>query len=273
MTDARPAWKRMVVGLPQGLADPAAVEAAATLAELLQIELLATFVADATLQTLGELSGVRELRLLEAGWQAIDAGQIERDLLQAAEIARRRFAEAVGTRAVQARFDVIADTETMTSLLRADDVVAIIEPAHPAERITRQFVGLLEAAFALAGAVLVVPRRIARTAGPIVALATSEQDPAIAVAIEIAAALKERLIIVTASKELPPELLAAAERRGVAVRHIVPDHSGADIWSLLPALRPQERLRVVSTDALPGGAALFSSLQGTPLLAVRASPV
>ena len=38
--------KRMVVGLPQGLANRAAVEAAVQLAELLRIELLATFIAD-----------------------------------------------------------------------------------------------------------------------------------------------------------------------------------------------------------------------------------
>jgi len=64
MTSPRIGFKRMVVGLPQSMANRAAVETALDLAEFLNIELLATFVADPTLPTLAGLSGARELRAL-----------------------------------------------------------------------------------------------------------------------------------------------------------------------------------------------------------------
>lgn len=270
MNGERTRWKRMVVGLPQSPAEQAAVDVAAHLAEFLQIELLATFIADATLHTLAELSGARELRTLGQGWHAIDTAQIERDIARAVNLARERFAETVGARAVKASFDVIAGAELIASRIRADDIVAVIEPAHPGERITQQFTELLEAAFAMAGAVLVVPRRIARTAGLIVAVASGAEDPSIGAALQIAAALKERLIVLTAADiRLPIEVAADAERLGVTVEQIAGGGVAADAWSQLPGLRLQERLRVVSRDALTDDVgALFSSLQGIPLLVV-----
>jgi len=270
MTGARLGWKRMVVGLPQSPAEQAAVDVAAHLAEFLQIELLATFIADAALQTLAELSGARELRTLGQGWHAIDTAQIERDIERAASLARERFAETVGTRAVKASFDVIADAGLIASRIRADDIVAVIEPAHPGERITQQFTKLVEAAFGTAGAVLVVPRRIARTSGPIVALATGAEDLSIRAALEIAAALKERLTVVTAADiALPIEVLADAERFDVIVEQIAGSELAGDAWSRLPGLRLQERLRVLSGGALTGDVgALFASLRGIPLLVV-----
>jgi len=270
MNGARMGWKRMVVGLPQSPAEQAAVDVAAHLAEFLQIELLATFVADATLHTLAELSGARELRTLGQGWHAIDTAQIERDIERAASLARERFAETVGTRAVKSSFDVIADAGLLASRLSADDIVAVIEPAHPGERITQQFTELLAAAFGMAGAVLVVPRRIARTLGPVVAFAAGAEDLCIRAALQIAAALKERLIVVAAADiALPIEVLADAERFGVMVEQIAGGGFAADARSQLPALRLQERLRVLNRDALTGDVgALFASLQGIPLLVV-----
>ena len=262
MNGARIGFKRMVVGLPQGLAGQAAVDATADLAEFLQIELLATFIADSTLHTLAELSGARELRTLDQGWQAIDVAQITRDIESAASLARRRFAETIGTRALKASFDVIGGVEIMASLIRADDIVAIIEPGHPGERITQQFTRLLAAAFATAGAVLAVPRRIVRTAGPIMTTASSSEDPSIRTALQIAAALRERLVVTMAADvRLPIELLAEAERLGVAV-----ERSGG---GALPVARLQERMRVLTRSALTDkGITLFSSLQGIPLLLI-----
>jgi len=270
MNGARTGFKRMVVGLPQGVADQAAVNAAADLAEFLQIELLAAFVADTT-HTLAELSGARELRALDLEWQAIDAERITRDIKSAASLARRRFAEIVGGRSIKSTFDVIADAEVIASRIRADDIVAVIEPAHPGERITRQFTGLLKAAFTLAGAVLVVPRRLARTAGPIVAVAVDVDDPAIRVALEIAAALKERLIVMAAAgARLPAPVLADAERLGVQLELFAGGRSPTDVSPLSTISgRLQERLRVLQGGAMTDDAAgLFASLQGIPLLVI-----
>ena len=235
------------------------------MAEFLQIELLATFVADATLPALAELPAVRELRAFDQGWQAIDPAQITREIDYAAGRARRRFAASVGSRRIKTSFNVIAGAQAMASLIRADDIVAIIEPTHPGERITRQFTGLLEAAFALAGAVLVVPSRLARTTGPVVTVASDAADPGIRAALEIAAALSERLVVVTAAGAPPPiEFLAAAKQLGVAVGH------SAGSGPLAPAsARLHERLRVVGRGVWADDVSrLFSSLQGVPLLVI-----
>lgn len=260
-------FKRMVIGLPQNLADQAAVDAAAALAELLDIELLATFVADSSLHALAGFPAARELRLLDQAWQAIDLERITRDIERTADVARARFAEAVGRRTIRTRFDVVSGAELIASLIRADDIVAIIEPSHPGERITRQFTGLLDAAMATAGAILVVPRHIVRSSGPIVALAAAPEDASIRVGLELAAALKEELVVVaSAALQLSAETASAAQRLGVRVRQIAADEAAASTLAPAP-LRLQERLRV-ATQTAHDGARLFSTLQGVPLLAI-----
>ncbi len=266
-------FRRMVIGLPQSVANHGAVEAAANLAEFLDIELLATFIADAALLGLAEVSAVRELRTLDQGWQPIELAQITRDLEIAADRARRRFVESVKSRSIKTSFDVVAGAEVIAALLRADDIIAIIEPAHPGESITRQFTDLLAAAFAAAAAVLVVPRRIACATGPIVAAAASPEDPCIRAALEIAAALRERLIIVTLSAApLPRELLAAAADLGVTVEHSCAPGTGTES-SGLRAAALKARLRVVSRGFLTAdGEELFASLHGIPLLVIEPPP-
>lgn len=275
MSGPRTRFKRMVVGLPQSIADQGAVDAAADLAEFLHIELLATFVADSTLRALAEMPAVRELRTLEQGWQAIDVAQITRDIDRAAGVARRRFAESVKSRTIKTSFDVLAGAEAIASLIRADDIVAIIEPTHPGESITRQFTGLVDAALETAAAILVVPRQIVRTSGPIMALAANPDDPSIRVAVEIAAALQETLLVVTRPDEsLPPDIQTYAQQLGVHVEPIVAGGLPADAWALAPSAgRSMERLRVVSRGHLPDDAPrLFSALRGVPVLVIGPGP-
>jgi len=272
MTSPRIGFKRMVVGLPQSMANRAAVETALDLAEFLNIELLATFVADPTLPTLAGLSGARELRALDQEWQAIDVAQITRDIDHAITVARQRFAESVKSRTMKTSFDIVAGAEVIASLIRADDIVAIIEPIHPGEKITRHFTRLLDAAFETAAAILAVPSRIVRTTGPIMAVATAPEDPSIRVALEIAAALKERLIVVTQPGTLlSPEILADAEQLGVQVEQIAGSGLVANASARAPfSAGPQERLRVVTRSRLADDAPrLFSTLHGVPLLVVE----
>ncbi len=272
MSSPRIGFKRMLVGLPQGMANPASVEAAVDLAEFLQIELLATFVADASLLELAGLTAARELRTLDQEWQPLELARISRDLKSAAGVARRRFADSVKSRTIKTSFDVVAQAQMVASRIRADDIVAIIEPSHPGETITRQCTGLLDAAFASAGAVLVVPTRIARTTGPIMVTASDPEEPSIRAALAVAAALKERLIVVTPpGTRLPIEVLAEAEQLGVLVEHIASGGLRAEASLAVPALaRLQERLRIVTRDVLTDWSPrLFSSLQGIPLLVIE----
>lgn len=269
MNDPGIGFKRIIIDLAHGSTNFAAVEAAADFAELLNIELLATFITDATLPALAALSGARELRVLEREWQTIDYEQIGRETDQAVDRARRRFAESIGNRAIRTGFDVLAGADAIASLISIDDIVTIVEPAHPAERITWQFTALFEAAFAAAGAVLVLPRKVVRTTGPIVTTASEADDLAARAALRIAAAHKERLIILTATgTRPPPALFAEAESLGVRIEHI----SGPppDRAQLVAARHFGERLHVLPANMLVGDAArLLSRLEGIPLLLIR----
>ena len=71
------------------------------------------------------------------------------------------------------------------------------KPAHPGERITLPFTALFGAALERAGALLILPRQIARTSGSIMVLAMRPDDLSIRLALELAATLKERLVVAT----------------------------------------------------------------------------
>jgi len=272
MSGPRIAFKRMVLGLPQGMPNQAAIDAAVDLAEFLEIELLATFVADTTLRALAGLPVARELRTLDQGWQQIDLARLTLDIDRAAIAARQRFAESVRSRTVTTNFHVVAGAEAIASLIRADDLVAIIEPTHPGERITRQFTGLVDAAFDLAAAILVVPRRIVRTSGPVMAMAADPEDASIGVALEIAAALKERLIVATSPGALlSSDIFAEAERLGVAIDQIAVGKPTTSASALAaPSAPVRERLRVVSRSQLSADTPrLFAHLHEVPLLVIE----
>ncbi|HYA05416.1 MAG TPA: hypothetical protein VEF90_05950 [Xanthobacteraceae bacterium] len=272
MTSPPGGFKRVVVGLLQSMANQAAVNAAADFAEFLNVELLATFIADASLHALAGLPAARELRILERGWQAIDPAQISRDIDRAEGFARRCFAEAVAARTIKTSFDIVAGVQAMASRIRADDIVAVVEPAHPGERITRQFTGLLDAALESAAAVVILPRRIARTAGPVIAIAAGPDDGSIRVGLGLAAALRENLIVVTRlGVLLPSDIVAEANALGVRLDKVVADQPFADgSAGRTFASTGKARLRVIARDRIPGDAAqVFTTLHGIPLLVIE----
>ncbi|HXW40396.1 MAG TPA: hypothetical protein VEK75_04285 [Xanthobacteraceae bacterium] len=272
MTSPPGGFKRVVVGLLQSMANQAAVSAAADFAEFLNVELLATFIADASLHALAGLPAARELRILERGWQAIDPAQISRDIDRAEGFARRCFAEAVAARTIKTSFDIVAGVQAMASRIRADDIVAVVEPAHPGERITRQFTGLLDAALESAAAVVILPRRIARTAGPVIAIAAGPDDGSIGVGLGLAAALREDLIVVTRlGVLLPSDIVAEANALGVRLDKVVADQPFADgSAGRTFASTGKARLRVIARDRIPGDAAqVFTTLHGIPLLVIE----
>ena len=268
MSGADIGFKRMVVGLPQGPLNLAAVDAAADFAEFLNIELLATFVADFDLAGARRTSGARELRTLGQGWQPLDRAQITRDIDRAISVARRRFAESVRSRAIKTSFDVLTGAEAIASLIRFDDIVAVLEPAHPGEeaRSRGNSPGSSEAAFEMAGAVLVVPRRIARAIGPIVTVAYELAARGTLFGAANCCGLQGAPDRRNASWRAPAAQRFSPKREqlGVQIEHIAVSGPLADASSLAGSPRFRERLRVLSRSVLTDDAArLFSSLQGS----------
>lgn len=240
-------FERMVIGLPKGAVNRPSIRAAADLAEFLNIELIGAFIADANLRSLIGLPG-RELRIADLQWQPIDLTSVPGNLEYLIDFARNYFAESVDRRTVKTSFEVIEDTHVIGSLIRQNDIVAVIEPAHPGERITQQFTALLDAAFKKSASILVIPRRILHSRGPIAAVAASGDDASISAAIEIANALNERLLVATQPGiSLSAEIFASASRRGVEVEQIVADVRVADAQARTHLLsRLKGRLHVIS---------------------------
>jgi hypothetical protein len=239
-------FRRMVLRLPDSAGDYASVAFTAELAELLGLDLLGLFVEDESLMELAALPGAREFRSLGGGWQYIDAAQLELAARHAAANARRRFGEAARGPRAGMQFDLAKGpvASVFGPQSAADDIIVVIEPKNPAERVTHQFRQLVNVALNAPSAVLLVPSRIRRRAGPIVAVAESAHDPSLAAALRIAASVKERLIVLT-----PPGIDAALTRlahdRDVAVeRRPVLGHAG-DAHELAALLAPATQRFVV----------------------------
>jgi hypothetical protein len=275
MNDARTDFKRMLLRLPQSAHDYAAVGVAARLASLMGVSVMATFVQDAELADVAALPCVRELWPLGGGWHPIEGPQLARQLDHAAATARRLFHDAVRAVRIEASFNLaMGSTETAIAIAAAsDDIIVIIEPRNPAERVTQQFTRLLDAAFGAAVAVMVVPSWIARTAGPIAAVISGPEDPSVSTALAIAAAAKERLIVLGPADSNAREAIATrAEAAGVRLEAGPDIERPADLSTLLAQLgRLNERLLVMSRGAVGDRRApTIASLRGVPVLLARA---
>lgn len=198
---AQGSFGRMVLALPHSSLDYPGVEAAAELAECLGVQCLGTFIVEPAIASLGARQGAQELRSVASGWQYIGTEDLSRDIEQAAASARRNFAAAVGQRSMERAFHLVngGPGQILASLVRRDDILVMIEPRHPVDRITHQFRDVMNAAFDVPSSVMLMPSRISRRRGPIVAIATTKDDAAIRVAADIAGLTKESLLIINAA--------------------------------------------------------------------------
>lgn len=247
-------FKRLVLGL-QPRAPGHTLRLAVELAQLLNLELLGMFLEDTSLQNLANIPFAREFRPLGGGWHPIDISELSRDLDLSARSAEKTFAEAAQSLSTRWRFEVARGpmAATLAAVSQTSDIVMIGEPMSVAERVSQQFSWLIQAAFRSAAAVMVVPSQIARVSGPIVAIATTMDDPSIAVAAGIARAANEELIVVDLCENAIDEahLGALAAAKGLAIKHIIGGkvteaHAGS-LAHALPALHA--RLVVMTRGA------------------------
>jgi hypothetical protein len=166
--------------------------------------------------------------------------------------------------------------KTVASVSRTNDIIMIVEPQSPAERATHQFAWLLEAAFRSAAAVMLVPPRIARTRGPVVAIATAPDDASIDVAAAIAFAAKEELVIIEADGHDADDTQARklAADTGLTIRRVVAARLGlADPATGALAFRQiEERLIVLTRGILADRAAsAIAAARQVPVLVVEPS--
>ena len=266
----QPEFRRIVLGLPYNRPSHG-MRLAAEMARLLQLDLFGLFVEDESLLGLAALPFVREFQLLGGGWRPLDIDRLSRDLEIAAKNAERAFTEAAKTLRTTCQFEVVRGSmaETIASISRAGDIVLIAEPVNAAESATPQFFATLDAAFHSAAAVLLVPRRIARQSGAIVAIATDPDDPSIQAASAIAAAAKEELIVIETSagkKRISESDLAVGAK---IIRLPAAQGGPADAPVIASALQQVRERLVVMTRGDHSIPIVIASMRHVPILIVE----
>jgi hypothetical protein len=132
---------------------------------------------------------------------------------------------------------------------------------------------LIEAAFRSTAAVLLVPPRIVRTKGPIVAIATAAGDPSIMAAAAIAVAAKETLVVIEAGKQVrgKVETSRLATDTGLTVQRIVGGELSPDPHACLEVMRAlQERLVVMARTPFDGAiASAIGAARQVPVLVIE----
>lgn len=269
-------FKRLVLGLQPGAHDRA-MRLAVELADLLHLDLLGLFLEDTSLLDLAGIPFSREFRMLEGGWHSVDLDRLTRDFELAAHSIERRFMGAAKRLSTGCQFEVARGSlaDTFASISRTDDIVMIVEPWSPADRATQQFSWLLEAAFQSAAAVMLVPSDIVRLKGPVVAIATSLDDPSIHAAAAIAIEAKEALVIVETDGQdaEDPRFSKLAADTGLVVKRVsATSRQLAEPAALAQAFRQiQERLVVMSRGAFADATAWsIAATRRVPVLTVEA---
>jgi hypothetical protein len=271
MTDAS-IFRRVVLGIRQS-APRHGLRQAADMAALLQAELRGLFVREDELTGLAAMPFAREFRPLEGGWHAIEREQLSRALDAAAHSAEQHFSEAVKGRNLSCEFEVVQGSidKAIASVSRAGDILVIPEPAGSPERVTLQFRSLIRAALRSAAAVMVVPERIVRETGPVVALAGEPHDASIDAASVIASLAKEQFSIIDVSERI------GRMRDGcqTGIQAVLQDRARSlDYSEVEKVLQPmQERLLVLSRGMLDSSAtATIASARRVPVLVVEPRP-
>ena len=268
-------FKRLVLGLQPGAHDRT-MRLAVELADLLHLDLLGLFLEDTSLLDLAGIPFSRELRPLGGGWHTIDLERLLHDFELAARSIERKFMGAAKRLPTGYQFEVArgSPAKTFASVSRRDDIVMIVEPQNPAERATQQFAWLLEAAFRSAAAVMLAPPHIARTKGPVVAIAASAGDPCFRAAAAIALAAKEELVIIDTDGRNTddPAIRKLAADTGLSIKYVAAAGlKPSDPAAYTLAFRQiQERLIVMTRSAFADQAASeIATARRVPVLVVE----
>ncbi len=200
-------FRRLLLDLSQGAADPVLLREVAALARLLDAELHALFFEDDTLHGLTGLSFVREISVLSRQWRPLDTGTLEAGLRAAAERARRGLMEVADAIGARRRFEVRRDGRAayLQAVCGTADIMVVPGPRHAGDASTHGFGHWRETARASVAAVLFLPPAVTRgtAGGSVVAIVTGPDDPAQEVAARIAALARVGLRVLTMGETVP----------------------------------------------------------------------
>jgi nucleotide-binding universal stress UspA family protein len=253
-------FRRLVLELGHGAADPAMLRQAAAFARLVDAELHALFVEDEILLNVSALPFAREISPLSFEWRPLKPDRLEAELKAAAGQARRHLEEVARAIGVRQKFEVrrgdlaLQVTETCV----ATDIVVVATSRHAASHGSQRW---RETARRSAASVLFLPPVAGRRHGPVVAVVNLTPDHSMVVARRIAAQSRESLMVLAA---------AGTELDGEPMIRPLRGTAAQDINSALGDTR--ERLIVMTrggdTTLADVGAALAAA-RGVPVLVVE----
>jgi hypothetical protein len=180
-------FKRVVLYLGHRFHNAETVQLAAELARLLHLDLLGRFVDDPGLVKLAALPFSREYRVTEGEWHPLLSDEVHHSRDLAIAVARRLFAHAATG---AGRFELIGEGGCAAPADHDEDIVVVRQIPSGLESIDIATAPALRAA----AGVLFVPNRIARRRGPVLAVASSANDPSLRTAASLAAAAGEKLL-------------------------------------------------------------------------------
>ena len=251
-------FRRLVLELGHGAADPETIGEAAAFAQLLDAELHALFVEDETLLHASALPFAREISPLSYQWRKLEPGRLEAELKAAAERARAHLEAAAHATGIRRSFEVRRGDLTVhvTDICSASDIVVVSPPRRLGGGTTRGFRRLRDTARRSVASVLFLPPNVGRKHGSIVAVAGSAADANLTLARGIAIQAREPLLVLT-----PAGSLMAGEPN---IRTL-PGTATQDVVAALGDLR--ERLIVLTRadDTEDPGSALAAA-RGVPVL-------
>jgi hypothetical protein len=265
-------FDRVVVGL-QHDTPRHGMQVAAEVAALLGAELSGFFVKEDELAGLAALPFAREFRRLEGGWRSLDLDALSRELDAVAGSAQRSFGDIARALGLVGSFDVTQGSMagTIAARSRAGDIVVLPAPAGPAAPEASRYRAARAAALRSAAAVMLVPQRLARATGTIVAVTARPDDPSEGAAATFAALAKEELCIIEAiagSAAAPSAVVPAggrARRLSIGGRELAKPQVVAEAFAPL-----RERMVVITHDALAEAVAeTIVAVRGVPVLLIE----
>ena len=270
MSQAASQFRRAVLGL-QHHPSRHGLSVAVEVARLLGLDLFGLFVEDESLMHLAALPFAREFNPIH-GWRAVDGAQLTRDLQAAVSSAQRSFAAAAKTLPSMCEFVTVRGSmaEAISTHARRDDIVVLSATTAVGEYSAARFPLLIDTALQSAAAVLLIPQRIARHAGDVVAIAARPDDPSIRLAAGVARAANEELVIIELFDDDAQDRSAQADDRRAtrkAARAAVSDPA------LMVAAFRGERERLVVVTQGTGAASLptiVASWRRVPVLVISA---
>jgi hypothetical protein len=248
-------FRRLVLELGHGAADPATMREAAAFAQLLDAELHALFVEDETLLHASAMPFAREISTLSLQWRKLEPDRLAVEMRAAAGHARRRLMEIATATGVKRDFEIRRGDFAlrMTETCIASDIVVL---ASPPRETTAGYRLLHESARQSPASILYLPPRSGRRHGPVVAVVTGMHDPALAVARQIATQGRERLVVLTIGQAIAD-----------LTTRVLPGAAASDIAAALGGTR--ERLIVMTRDTSKGDAPELAATLGVAVLLVE----